>query len=116
MDWYINNTEPTLKAWLNLDTAYFVNYIHKLESDTNKNTFYSNLTDFYTYSGRVIIPFDDSCQNEIHHVFNDLYIDSEKETLNKMNAINGMKTYMKSKLLFQCNLSKHPTNCILPIN
>ena len=115
VNWYMNNTEPMKQAWLKSDTIFFKNFIKKLEKETNKNSFYSNLTDFYALSNRVIIAFDDSCQGEKHFIFNDLIIDSSKEKMNKLNVINGLKTYMKSKLLFHCNLNSDTLEHILNI-
>jgi len=113
VNYYLNNTEPLLKAWIEADTMYLENYINTLANEKDKNIFYSELTDFYSMSNRVIIAFDDSCQGENHFVFNDLVIDSNKELMNKDNAINGLKTYMKSKLLFRCNLKEDSLESIL---
>jgi hypothetical protein len=116
INWYFTNTEPMKNAWLNTDTTFFQNYIRELEREADKNVFYSKLCDFYFLSGRVIIAFDDSCQGEKHHIYNDLIIDSGNEVMNKFNAINGLKTYMKSKLLFRCNLNSDTLERILNIN
>jgi hypothetical protein len=94
-----------LVAWMNADTNYFKLELGRLENVDDKNEFYGRLLDIYGYTDRVIVPFEESCQGELHHVYNDLEIDSDLERMNQRNAIIGLRNYFNSSLAFKCNLN-----------
>ncbi len=110
--WYIENTEPMLKAWIDSDTSYFLKYLDNLELENNKNTFYSKLSSMYGRTGSYIPEYNEECQGEKFLIFKDNLIDSDIERMNRSNAVKGMRAYLMSELCFSCVFEKQKVQYI----